>query len=505
MSWMILSAPAASMCVSVALALLYVHLYIQERKDAMRLWAIGWALLALRFVPQMTAQAGGGTPILQMFETLLWLWGGLLLVAGVQRFWRRTLPAWGLPVAWGVSAWTLISRWTPLFEPLVSIPPVLLLLVAHIGVALTVLRSDLVRGMGRYLAGGGLLAWGLYKVYYPFRYLYPEPDALAYLLYMLLGLLVGSGLLLAYLDYVRRRMNAGERRLRMLFDNVADAIYVFDLDGQILDANNMACEMLGYCRDELLSMKVYDVISPEYVARARERVGRFHEVDEGYYQSYHRRRDGTDVPIEIHSRRVEYGGAPAVFSIVRDISARVAAERALRDEEERAQQYLDIAGVIILALDRAGNIVLLNRQGHAVLGCEREAVIGLNWCDHFVPEREREMVRARLTHLFETGTVVDHEVENLVLTRQGEERIIAWRNVALRDEAGEVTGLLSSGEDVTERRQAEQALRESEQRFRTLVDSIGDLVFTLDTEQRHVEIYGRWQGRNAAMAERMIG
>ncbi|MGI5917893.1 MAG: hypothetical protein ACOX9A_15755, partial [Anaerolineae bacterium] len=132
MSWMILSAPAASMCVSVALALLYVHLYIQERKDAMRLWAIGWALLALRFVPQMTAQAGGGTPILQMFETLLWLWGGLLLVAGVQRFWRRTLPAWGLPVAWGVSAWTLISRWTPLFEPLVSIPPVLLLLVAHI-------------------------------------------------------------------------------------------------------------------------------------------------------------------------------------------------------------------------------------------------------------------------------------------------------------------------------------------------------------------------------------
>jgi PAS domain S-box-containing protein len=133
-----------------------------------------------------------------------------------------------------------------------------------------------------------------------------------------------------------------------------------------------------------------------------------------------------------------------------------------RLEKERAQKYLDIAGVAIVAINARGEVTLINKKGCEILGYrEEEEILGKRWFDHFLPERNREEVEA-VFHKLLAGEIdpVEH-YENPVLTKTGEERMIAWYNTLIRDETGKPTGTLSSGEDVTERLEAEEALRQA--------------------------------------------
>jgi PAS domain S-box-containing protein len=137
---------------------------------------------------------------------------------------------------------------------------------------------------------------------------------------------------------------------------------------------------------------------------------------------------------------------------------------------------MDVVEVILLALDRAGRVTLVNRKGCEVLGLAADGIVGRDWCGSFVPERERHETKALLDRLL-GGEIEAGEIhENPVLTASGEERIVAWRNVLLRDGSGRVQGILSSGEDVTGTREIEEKLRTMRENFRTLIDQIPDAV-----------------------------
>jgi PAS domain S-box-containing protein len=127
-----------------------------------------------------------------------------------------------------------------------------------------------------------------------------------------------------------------------------------------------------------------------------------------------------------------------------------------------AQIYLDVAQLVFLALDPEGEILLLNQKGCDTLGYTQEEAVGLNWFDTFIPPRMREDAIS----LHKRGVAGNIELaefyENTVLTRDGEERIIEWHNAYIRDSTGKVVSSISSGIDVTERRDMQSALAESE-------------------------------------------
>ena len=130
----------------------------------------------------------------------------------------------------------------------------------------------------------------------------------------------------------------------------------------------------------------------------------------------------------------------------------------LAHERDSAQRYLDIARVMLLVLDNAGQIVMINRKGCEILGLPEDQLIGLNWFQHFLPENEVDRVRRYFQEITQGNlTVIDH-YENTIIDNARQARLIAWNNALLRNEGGEIIGILSSGEDITERKQTELEL-----------------------------------------------
>jgi PAS domain S-box-containing protein len=176
----------------------------------------------------------------------------------------------------------------------------------------------------------------------------------------------------------------------------------------------------------------------------------------------------------------EYDNVIEYQSIGVDITERKQAEEALREERDRAQTYLDVVGAIILVLDREGRVTLINRRGCEVLGYREEEILGKNWIASFIPERERDRISKGLARAIAGKVHMGDLYENPILTRSNEERIILWNNAVIRDTDGNLISIISSGEDITERKKAEEALQESEEKYRAIVEGIEEGYYEID-------------------------
>lgn len=151
---------------------------------------------------------------------------------------------------------------------------------------------------------------------------------------------------------------------------------------------------------------------------------------------------------------------------------------------QTAQNYLDIVDVIVLVLDIHQKIKLLNRKGCEILGYANDEIIEKDWVSTCIPKKDQPMINALITDLVTSQTPPPPYYENEIVTKKGELRIIAWRNQALYDENGTITGFLCSGDDITEIRDTQNKLIESEDFYRTIVTSIDKAILIL--ENKHI-------------------
>lgn len=261
-----------------------------------------------------------------------------------------------------------------------------------------------------------------------------------------------------------------EQKYRMLMQGANDGIVIADAaTGSILEVNHKIEELTGQKSDRLIGKHITQLHPVEDSDRCRkllqETLGAGNAMA-GDFCILHR--DGRNIPVEVSVSVVTVGGKKIVHGIFRDVSRRVAAEEAHRKEKERAEKYLDVAGVIIRVLDREGRVALINRKGAEILGYPEEEIVGKTWIDHFVPERLQGEVWSVFRKLIEGKVDLAGYYENPIITKSGEERVIAWHNTVLRDEAGNVTAALSSGEDITARKKAEDKARYRQDHLATL-------------------------------------
>src|SRR5262245_5859219 len=114
-----------------------------------------------------------------------------------------------------------------------------------------------------------------------------------------------------------------------LVDAIDDAVFVHDVDGNILEANPAACRRLGYTREELLRLKTKDIDAPEFAQGFQDRLGAQLRSGSFRCEGVHRARDGRLIPVDINTSAITLGGVPAVLAVMRDITHRKQAEEAL--------------------------------------------------------------------------------------------------------------------------------------------------------------------------------
>jgi two-component system, LuxR family, sensor kinase FixL len=255
--------------------------------------------------------------------------------------------------------------------------------------------------------------------------------------------------------------------LRAFLDATVDAVIVIDHAGRIETFNRSAERLFGYHARDIVGQNVsllmpepyragHDQYMRDYLATGQARIiGIGREV-------LAQRRDGTVFPAALAVGEIAGSTPPRFVGFIHDVTVRKAAVDALRRERDRAQLYLDLAEVMLLALDAAGHITLINRKGCEILGYTEAELVGRDWFEQCIPRQYRAAGRDRFRATLAGEVVPPILAEAAVLTRSGDRKLIAWRATLVRDELGRTVGMLSSGEDVTERRRAERELRASE-------------------------------------------
>jgi len=275
-----------------------------------------------------------------------------------------------------------------------------------------------------------------------------------------------------------KALKESEERFRELAEMLPEAVFETDWELNLTYANRQAFELFGYTEDDLKrGLFGLDMFVPEDRPRLEESIDRRLKGESTGRTEYRAlKKDGTTFPIMFHASSIKEGGKLAgLRGIVIDITEIKRSEDILKREKERAETYLNIAGVIIVALDSRGMVTMINRKGCEILGYSESDIVGKSWFENFLPRKESGAVRDFFETLLEGG--IDEAHENLVLTSRGEERLIAWHNTTLYGSEGKVSGLLSSGEDITDTRRAELEKAELEEQYHhsQKVESLGRL------------------------------
>ena len=274
-------------------------------------------------------------------------------------------------------------------------------------------------------------------------------------------------------------LEKSEVRYRQLTENAGEAILVVQ-DNVIKFANPKGAELSGYSIEELVSSPFVEFIHPHDIDMVADRYAR-RLKGESVPQIYDFRiirKDGAIRWGELNAVPISWEDRPAVLCFMSDITERKQAEEALRQSEERYRTILEEMEEGYYEVDLAGTFTFVNDAMSRILGYSRDELIGMNY-KIYTPKEDVKPIFQAYNRVYRTGEPL--KWYPMAEFRKDGTRILAEDSVfPLRNEKGEVIGFRGISHDVTERKRAEEALRQSEERYRTILEEMEDSYFEVD-------------------------
>jgi len=270
-------------------------------------------------------------------------------------------------------------------------------------------------------------------------------------------------------------LKESELRFKNLFEHHSAIMLLIDPEsGFIVDANNAATQFYGYSKSVLQSMKIEDIntLSVEQVKTEREKA---RNNNLNYFVFQHKIATGEERTVEVHSSPIHFQEKQILFSIIHDITKREQAEEALNSSQQLLKGIINTIPVRVFWKDRNLNYLGCNSIFLKDAGLtDQNEIIGKD--DYMMTWRNQaELYRSDDKEVIDSGNA-KLNFEEPQTTPDGNNLILLTNKLPLRNSKGEISGLLGTYLEITERKQAEEKLRESEQRYRQLVETANEAI-----------------------------
>jgi PAS domain S-box-containing protein len=296
-------------------------------------------------------------------------------------------------------------------------------------------------------------------------------------------------------------LSESEEKFRNITASAKDAIIMIGNEGEVEFWNNAAEKISGCSAGEMMEKELHTLFVPErYRAAYREGFRRFRETGEGpavgkTLELAALRKDGKEFPVELSLSAISVKGKWHAIGIVRDITERKQAEEALRKSEEKFRDLVESTSDWIWEIDESGIYTYASPKVKDLLGYEPQEVIGKSPFDLMHQEEAKRVAE-------EFGAIVNAGrpfagLENTNLHKDGHCIVLETSGVPIFDAEGNFRGYRGIGRDITERKKAAEALRESEERYRRTIDNMleGGQIIGFDWRYLYVNDTAARQGR----------
>jgi len=255
-------------------------------------------------------------------------------------------------------------------------------------------------------------------------------------------------------EKANRDLREREDHFRRLFEQSNDAVFIYDMEGRMLDVNTKACDMLGYGKEELLNIPFLELHTEEELSKSKEAFRTGKETFSIRFQSRFRKKGGEEIDVEISSSVIDLKKG-VMQGIVRDITGQKSLESALRESEERFRTFMETASDLMYITDREDVFTYVNQAMAGGLGYGKEELLGMRVPDITDPS-DAAGRQYRHTELVEKGEVF---CQPCWLTKQGKSLYGEMKVTAIYDDSGGYAGSRGVFRDVTERKKLEMAQR----------------------------------------------
>ncbi len=267
-----------------------------------------------------------------------------------------------------------------------------------------------------------------------------------------------------------------EERYARIFRQSKDAIFIHDLSGIILDVNQEALRLFGYPYDEIIGMDITSLHPADELKISGKAVDLVKKNEIVNIEIRFKKKNGDIFPAELFGGLYSFKGKKFVQGIVRDVSDRKRAEKELSESKRTLQNIYDTIPDAVISTDAAYNITSCNQSVYKVLGYEPAELIGQSYQMIAAEEMIRDPLQLlREKELFKKGYL--EQIEYIFKRKNGEKFPASYSVVMNLDENDNFIGLVGTIRDITERKKAEIALRESEEKFRNLAEQSPNMIF----------------------------
>ena len=279
-------------------------------------------------------------------------------------------------------------------------------------------------------------------------------------------------------------LHESEAKYRNLVESFNDIVFITDLDSRMLYANPALEHQTGFTKDDFqFTQEENPFIHPDDAERVAKFMQDFIQSDKEQSDIIENRFVDKKGRMHWYSSiisKISYEGNPALQFIVHNITKRKQLEERLKSERDISNLYLNEAGVIFAIVDENETTLQINKKLTEVLGYTEEDIIGKNWFEVIYPKELQDELKLSFQQVITGLSKPTEYIEIEMRTKNGDKKIIAWRNIALKDDSEKTTKILGTGEDITKRKEMERSLQEKEERYRTVVELSPDSIILGD-------------------------